>query len=331
MADSMGADCVLGGDIFKQRQRQEEDELAGWRAAGSVCDMRPRSMRQAGHLGDQGTLRRDRVMAYSLLTVLQALVPFFTVLFSENQLVAKHLALPTYTVLDGPAAETKTSSERQPHTESYGVLAVLVVSASAVLGTYAVPTTVALGISSAIFAATGLVLFESTIQAATEEGEGSRRGLGSANVSALRRASVSGASRPQRLAALRDVAVAVAVVCGIASILTESSLTASTISWEPVYREYDREWRDVHNFRILQRFLWTLPVHTIVNVLLFILVRTFFQFTVARPEYSYLITKMGPAYYLVAPVAVSFTHASGSRTRDVPFIFNALSQRKANC
>ncbi|KAI4683864.1 uncharacterized protein J4E84_006704 [Alternaria hordeiaustralica] len=111
----------------------------------------------------------------------KALIPFFTVLFSENQLVAKHLALPTWTVLDGPAAETKTSPERQPHTEPYGILAVLVVSASAVLGVYAVPTTVALGVSSAIFAATGLVLFESTIQAATEEGEGGKRGLGSAN------------------------------------------------------------------------------------------------------------------------------------------------------
>ncbi|KAI4694455.1 hypothetical protein J4E81_006673 [Alternaria sp. BMP 2799] len=202
----------------------------------------------------------------------KALIPLFTALFSENQLVAKHLALPTWTILDGPAAETKTSPERQLHTESYGVLAVLVVSASAVLGVYAVPTTVALGLSSAIFASTGLVLFESTIQAATEEGEGGKRGLGSANGSTLRRASVNGASRPQRLAALRDVAVAIAVVCGIASILTESSLTASTISWEPVYREYDREWRDVHNFRILQRFLWMLPVHTTVNVLVFVLI-----------------------------------------------------------
>ncbi|KAI4960849.1 hypothetical protein J4E86_002475 [Alternaria arbusti] len=212
-------------------------------------------------------------LLYSVLAaVANALIPFFTVLFSENQLVAKHLALPTWTVLDGPAAETKTPPERQPHTESYGILAVLVVSASAVLGVYAVPTTVALGVSSAIFAATGLVLFETTIQAATEEGEGGKRGLGSANGSTLRRASVSGASRPQRLAALRDVAVAVAVVCGIASILTESSLTASTISWEPVYREYNREWRDVHNFRILQRFLWMLPVHTTVNVLVFVLI-----------------------------------------------------------
>jgi hypothetical protein len=204
-------------------------------------------------------------------------------------LVAKHLALPTFTILDGPAAETKASPERQPYSESYGILAVLVVSASAVLGIYTVPTTVALGLSSAIFAATGLVLFESTIKAATDEGESSRHRPVSANGNISRRASISGASSAQRLAALRDVAVAIAVVCGIASILTESSLTASTISWEPVYREYAREWRDVHNLRILQRFLWMLPVQSTVNVLVFILVRTNSLFT-QYSSYSYVVT-----------------------------------------
>lgn len=209
-------------------------------------------------------------------------------------MVARHLALPTFTILDGPAAETKAPPERQPHTESYGILAVLVVSASAVLGIYTVPTTVALGLSSAIFAATGLVLFESTIRAATEESESSRRGLLSANGSTPRHASMSGASRTQRLAALRDVAVAIAVVCGVASILTESSLTASTISWEPVYREYNREWRDVHNFRILQRFLWMLPVQSTVNVLIFVLVRMSFLLVVEIFSYASLLTMREP-------------------------------------
>jgi hypothetical protein len=267
-------------------------------------------------------------MRYNLLTAIQALIPLFTVLFSENQLIAKHLALPTYTVLDGPAAETKTSPERQPHTESYGILAVLVISATAVLGVYAVPTTVALGLSSAIFAATGLVLFESTIKVAIEDGEGGKRGLGSTNGSGLRRASLSGASRPQRLAALRDVAVAITVVCGIASILTESSLTASTISWEPVYKEYDREWRDVHNLRILQRFLWMLPVHSTVNVLIFVLVRTRFQSTFGLPKSHILLPNTGLAYY------VCRTHhypAFAFRFQNcVAFILNALSQHRTD-
>jgi hypothetical protein len=266
-------------------------------------------------------LRTARGTRYNLLTAIQALIPLFTVLFAENQLVAKHLALPTYTLLDGPAAETKSSPERQPHTESYAILAILIVSATAVLGVYAVPTTVALGLSSAIFAATGLVLFESTIKVAIEDGEGGKRGLGSTNGSSLRRASTSGASRPQRLAALRDVAVAIAVVCGIASILTESSLTASTISWEPVYRDYDREWRDVHNLRILQRFLWMLPVHSTVNVLIFVLVRTCFQSTVRLPKFSYLVTKHWSSLQRLSPPSLS------SLCFQVPKLRSSHSQR----
>jgi hypothetical protein len=181
-----------------------------------------------------------------VLTMLQALLPLLTAVISENELLSKHFALPT-TNLDGSAAETKTSGA-QP--QSYGMLAVLTASASAGLAIYAVSTTLALGLSSAIFTATGLVIFESAIQAAT-----------------------SGA-QPQRFAALRDVAAAIAVICGVAALLMEPSLTASSISWEPVYREYSREWRDVHNFRTLQRFLWMIPVHAVLNILTFLMVRT---------------------------------------------------------
>jgi hypothetical protein len=261
-------------------------------------------------------------MRRNLLTALQVLIPFFAVLFSENELVVKHFALPTHTVLDDAAAETKTSPERQPHHESYGILAVLTVSAGVGLGVYAVPTTVALGLSSAIFAAIGLVLFESTTKVAAENGEGSKRGSASANGGISRRASMSGASRPQRLAALRDVAVAIAAVCGIASILTESSLTASTISWEPVYREYDREWRDVHNFRILQRFLWMLPVHSIVNVLVFILVRTSFLVAFNSCRALLLLLKSSEAYCIYRTRHCGFypASASGSKIRDPAFM-----------
>jgi hypothetical protein len=123
----------------------------------------------------------------------------------------------------------------------------------------------------------------------------------SANGNIPRRASISGSLRAQRLAALRDVAVAIAVVCGIASILTESSLTASTISWEPVYREYDREWRDVHNLRILMRFLWMLPVQSIVNVLVFVLVRMSFLSAVEIFSYLSAVTEheLGLLYLLL--------------------------------
>jgi hypothetical protein len=170
----------------------------------------------------------------------------------------------------------------------------LTVSASAVLAIYTASTTFALGLSSAIFTATGLVLFESVLRATTEDGEGSKRGLVSANGTISRRASISNPQRVQWLATLRDVAIAIVVVCGIASILMESSLIATSVSWEPVYNEYAGHWRDVHNFRVLQRFLWTIPVHVLVNLLIFIMVRTTFH-----PDFAFCTTPyVGPKHEL---------------------------------
>jgi hypothetical protein len=184
-----------------------------------------------------------------VLTVSQAFLPLITALIPASEL-AQHLP-----ILDGPAAEPKTAGA-QP--QGYWKLAVLTASASAGLAIYTLPTTLALGFSSAVFTASGLVILESTIQAAT-----------------------SGA-QPQRFAALRDVAVAMAVVCGVAALLMEPSLTASAISWKPVYGEYSQEWRDVHNFRILLRFLWMIPVHAMLNVLVCLMVRTTIFFFLRR-------------------------------------------------
>jgi hypothetical protein len=171
------------------------------------------------------------------------------------------------------------------------------VSASAVLAIYTASTTFALGLSSVLFTATGLVLFESVLRAATEDGEGSRRGLVSANGTVSRRASISNPQRVQRLATLRDVAIAIIVVCGIASILMESSLVATSVSWEPVYSEYAGHWRDVHNFRVLQRFLWTIPVHGLVNLLVFIMVRTTFYLNCALFTTPYVGSERELCFY----------------------------------
>jgi hypothetical protein len=188
-------------------------------------------------------LRKEALLYDRVLTVSQALLPLITALISHSEL-AQHLP-----ILETPAQETKTSGAKTSGPESYWLLAVLTVSASVTLAIYTIPTTFALGLSSVIFTAAGLVTFESTIRAST------------------------GGAQPQRFAALRDVAVAITVVCGVASLLIESSLTASTISWEPVYREYNQEWRDVHSFRTLQRFLWMIPVQAVLNVLTFFMVR----------------------------------------------------------
>jgi hypothetical protein len=162
--------------------------------------------------------------------------------------------------------------EASGHVDQFGTLIVLTVCASCALGVYTIPTTFVLGLCSAIFAAAGLVIFRSIITAPTpDEGEDTKRRLTSGTVDL--RASISGVQKAQRLAALRDVAVTLAAVCGVASIVMESSVSASNISWEPVYRDYNREWREVHNFRILQRFLWMLPVNAILNLVTFVMVR----------------------------------------------------------
>lgn len=153
-------------------------------------------------------------------------------------------------------------------------MAALTVSASIALAVYTVSTTSALGFSSVLFAATGLVLFEAALKGAEDDSENRTRGNESANGSFPRRGSISGARSGQSLAALRDVAATITTVCGIASCFMEPSIIATSISWEPVYRAYDLDWTDVHNYQILQQILWMIPTKVIVNVLTFVMVST---------------------------------------------------------
>jgi hypothetical protein len=222
-------------------------------------------------MGHQG--RQDRLEVHLAGTnILQALLPLFSTLLTENQLLSKHITLPTFTILDGPAAETKPSPEQPSHNSSYKLLAAATASAGAALAIYTTSPTFALGTSSVIFAATGLVLFESTVTATTADDEDNTRGLVSADGTLSRRVSMSGARKIHQLAALRDVAAAIAVICGIASYFMELSVTSTSITWEPVYRKYARDWRDVHNYRILLQVLWTIPATLLMNILIFIIV-----------------------------------------------------------
>ncbi|KAH9873108.1 hypothetical protein J1614_005505, partial [Plenodomus biglobosus] len=201
--------------------------------------------------------------------VTKALLPLFVTLVSQNERLSTFVALPTHTALASPAAETKPTPEQSPNSRSYSLLAVLTVSASAVLALYTASTTLLLGLSSVFFAAIGLVLLES---AAVGETEGSRHDSTFAQGASVRRVAMSVTQTAQQLAVLRDVALIVAVACGIATYLMEPAVSSTSITWEPVYKLYNMDWRDVHNYRILQRVLWTLPVHVMMNVLAFILI-----------------------------------------------------------
>ena len=117
----------------------------------------------------------------------------------------------------------------------------LTIAASAALAVYVTSTTSALGISSAIFAASGLVMFEIAVRGTKDDNEGGTRGLMSADGSFSRRGSVSSNRKIQELAAFRDVAAAISVICAIATYMIEPSVAPGAATWEPLYREFNRD------------------------------------------------------------------------------------------
>jgi len=97
-------------------------------------------------------------------------LPLFVVLLSENDVLSKYIALPTHAPADSPT-DSGPSSERS-QAKSYRLLAVTVVAASIVLATnFTASPTSALGLSSTIFAATGLVTFESASKTTKNGGD----------------------------------------------------------------------------------------------------------------------------------------------------------------
>lgn len=149
-----------------------------------------------------------------------------------------------------------------------------------------------------------MVLFETALKSAEDDSETRTRGFDSANGSFSRRGSISGAGRAQSLGALRDVAATITLVCGIASCFMEPSIIATSVSWEPVYRAYDLDWADVHNYQILQQVLWMVPVHVIVNVLSFVLVSTGLRLFPTQPP-GQLHLQFGSSYPLAASLMAS--------------------------
>jgi hypothetical protein len=101
-----------------------------------------------------------------------------------------------------------------------------------------------------------------------------------------RRRSASSSRKAQELAALRDVAAAMTVICGIAVYMMEPSVAPGAATWEPLYREFDRDWKTVHDFRtVRQVFLMTI-VNVALNLLMFLVVsaRSHTHFTLRHPR-----------------------------------------------
>ena len=178
----------------------------------------------------------------------------------------KLAALPAYVAHDDAAKDPQSPSE-QPDARPKRILGALTVSAGAVLAVYSVPTTTALGISSAIFGATGLVLFETAVWSVEDDGKSFARISGPLS----RRGSLNAPTKEQQLAALRDTAAVLTIVCGVVSWLTEPSIY-NVISWEPVYNEFSQNWRTVSDYRLHQQILWMIPVNISLNILVFFIV-----------------------------------------------------------
>lgn len=93
----------------------------------------------------------------------------------------------------------------------------------------------------------------------------------SANGTFSRRSSQS-AQKDQQLASLRDLAVIMATICGLATYFVEPPISRDAISWEPVYRELQGDWKTLHYHRTVQQCLLMILVNTAVNWLLFYMV-----------------------------------------------------------
>ena len=204
------------------------------------------------------------------IDISQWLLPLFAVLVSENELLSRHLNLPTPARSD--STDSISSTEKPSSKRPTDLLVTLTIAASAALGIYITSTTSALGISSAIFAASGLVLFEIAARGTKDDSDNGTPGLMSADGSFSRRGSVSSNRKVQELAALRDVAAAITVICGIAVYMMEPSVAPGAATWEPMYREFDRDWKTVHDYRTVRQVLFMIIVNVASNLLTYLIV-----------------------------------------------------------
>ncbi|KAF1958292.1 hypothetical protein CC80DRAFT_524453 [Byssothecium circinans] len=204
----------------------------------------------------------------------KGLLPLLVTLLSENELLSKYAVLPTRATTTESPSDTPGPEGRTP-TRSFWLIGTTIASASVVLSTrFNTSATTALGISSIIFAATGLALLSSILKFCRDDALLGKSGPASGK-STPRSPTTTGAQREQKFAVLRDVAGVMVVVCGVASWLMEPRITRYAISWQSVLRELPWSpggWKVLHYHRTIQQVLWMICVNAIVHVLTFVLV-----------------------------------------------------------
>ncbi|KAJ4360964.1 uncharacterized protein N0V89_001533 [Didymosphaeria variabile] len=202
----------------------------------------------------------------------KGLLPLLAVFLSGRGGLFKHLALPTHASSTNPAKESAAATEQQTQSPSVRILAVITLSASLALVTgFTASSTFALGISSVIFAAVGFVLFESALKSSSDDETFLESSQVPINRNLMRPGSGNGLIRREQFVVLRDVAVVMALVCGLAAYLMEPPITSSTISWEPVYRFGGDSVKTVRHYQTVQLVLVLILVNTLLNALIFLI------------------------------------------------------------
>jgi hypothetical protein len=185
-------------------------------------------------------------------------------------LLPKLNALLTHDTHDDAAKELYDGLDPQSHKSSARFLMVITGSATAALVTYAVPATVVLGLSGAIFAAAGLVLLENAIRGVTDDDTSAMHEAVSNHDVQTGRYASSRPSQGLQLAVLRDLAATLAIICTLASILMEPSVYG--IYRAPPSRKHQQHWTKGHDSMILQQIIWMVPVNVLTNALMYLIV-----------------------------------------------------------
>jgi hypothetical protein len=220
-------------------------------------------------MAEQGE-HKDAQIYRQMLTIPQSLLPLLVVLLSTNDLLPKLASLPIHDTHDDAAKEPHTATDPPSFAGSFRLLAAATVSSGAILATYSVPTTSALGTSSAVFAAIGLVLLKRAVRGIEdEESSGTYSSVSMTGVHSGRIVT-GGPPKEQQLAALRDFAAVMATICGLTSILVEPSIIGA-VSRGPS-KKHDHGWTRAYDFMVMQRIFWMLPVNILSNALAYIIV-----------------------------------------------------------
>ncbi|KAF2199269.1 hypothetical protein GQ43DRAFT_482607 [Delitschia confertaspora ATCC 74209] len=197
----------------------------------------------------------------------KALIPLLVSLIPDNGLWAIYNALPSTLSYDDGASDS--NSEKGLPRKPIGLLTIMTVSANIAIGIpYTASSTLVLGLCSALLTATGLILFDGAIRSRKDESHGGRRGFMSANGTFSRRLSTG--QENHHLTALRDVAGAMTIVCGIATYFMEST-RPDALTWGPEFREFPGNWKEIQYPRMVRLCIFMIVAGVVKNITIFVM------------------------------------------------------------